>query len=364
MLTKGRRAVNVRFCVAAGGPVCHIFRMRNVFRLGLLIALLAGPGRGAEILDGVIAYVNDRVVTVGEVRRAITMRRRELMKMYEGPELDKQVNKIYAEALNLLVERALILTEFDRMQDQNKLQIPTEAIEGRVDELIERSVGMDRTSLMDALVKDGMNLEELRRPYRERVIIAILRNMEVDSKARVSPGRVRDVYAERAKEYSRVARIHLLMMEWNGAGEDAARVRAKARDVRDRVLDGESFEDLARKHSEGSYRAKGGDRGWIEIDDLRQELKDGIVGLADGEVGRLLEVGDRVYLAKVVARRSAGVRPLSAVYEEIAEGLHAEATRDLYAAWIDRLKQKSYLRIVSDVITEADMPAPRAATSD
>jgi parvulin-like peptidyl-prolyl isomerase len=326
-----------------------------------IIALLVGSTGAAEIIDGVVAYVNNRVVTVGEVRRAISAQRRELMRSYEGKDLVTRVNAAYAEAVDLLVDRALILTEFDRLLEQKKLQIPMEAIEGRVDELIERSVGMDRTSLMDALVKDGMSLEALRRPYRERVIIAILRNMEVDSKVRVSPGRVREVYEERLQGYARPARIRLSMMEWKGAGQE---VRATAQDVRARLLDGARFETLAREYSQGAYRDKGGDRGWLEINDLRREIKDAVAGLEDGEVSELIEVGARFYLARVVAREAADVRPLAAVHDEIVDDLQDKASRELYTAWIERLKQKSYLRIVSDVITEEDMPMPRPATSD
>jgi len=349
------------FAFAGRGRVCHIFHMNKVAAFWVIIALMVGFAGAAEIIDGVVAYVNNRVVTVGEVRRAISAQRRELMRSYEGEDLIARVNAAYEEALELLVDRALILTEFDRLLEQNKLQIPMAAIEGRVDELIERSVGMDRTSLMDALVKDGMSLEALRRPYRERVIIAILRNKEVDSKVRISPGRVREVYMERSQDYARAARIRLSMMEWKGAGKE---VRAMAETVRARLLDGAGFETLAREQSQGAYRDKGGDRGWLEVDDLRREIRDAVAELEDGEVSELIEVGARVYLARVVAREAADVRPLDAVHDEIVAELQDESSRELYAAWIARLKQKSYLRIVSDVITEEDMPPPRPATSD
>lgn len=87
---------------------------------------------------------------------------------------------------------------------------------------------------------------------------------------------------ERRGDEVRVRQI-LLPLE-KGASSDSAAVR-KLRELRARVLAGESFADLARKYSEDEEtKMLGGDLGQVATDQLKADFKEVVAGLKDGEI--------------------------------------------------------------------------------
>ena len=100
-----------------------------------MAAVSAGLGEGetnaapeapeAIALDGVAAYVNERVITVSDVLGVIQPVQRQLMGRYRGDELKQRLQEAYSEGLQSLIERNLIL---DAAVKEN-LQLPDWVVE-------------------------------------------------------------------------------------------------------------------------------------------------------------------------------------------------------------------------------------------
>src|SRR5881397_2406471 len=77
------------------------------------IALILGASAlRAEILDGVAAIVNDKVITYSEVREYVQPVVAQLRRNFSGKDFVEKVRAAQMDALNNLIERALILQEF------------------------------------------------------------------------------------------------------------------------------------------------------------------------------------------------------------------------------------------------------------
>ena len=83
---------------------------------------LSLPARG-EILDGVAAIVNDKVITYSEVRDYVQPVVAQLRRSYSGKDLVEKVRSAQVDALNNLIERALILQEFKEKGDRNSTRL-------------------------------------------------------------------------------------------------------------------------------------------------------------------------------------------------------------------------------------------------
>ena len=107
-----------------------------------------------------------------------------------------------------------------------------------------------------------------------------------------------------------------------------------------------SFAEMASVYSEGSQRAEGGDRGWVERDktDLKKELVEAAFALKAGERSGVIEFPEACFLLQADDVRQAHVRPLSEVRDEIEKVLKAQEGVRLEKKWIDRLKNKSFVR--------------------
>jgi peptidyl-prolyl cis-trans isomerase SurA len=86
---------------------------RRVAILAVTVFALSGTLRAADIIDGVVAIVNSNVITYSQVMELVQPVDRELRRSFSGQELEDQRRKAQEDALNTLIERALIVQEFD-----------------------------------------------------------------------------------------------------------------------------------------------------------------------------------------------------------------------------------------------------------
>src|SRR6185312_11489921 len=88
--------------------------------------------------------------------------------------------------------------------------------------------------------------------------------------ASVSDIKVNDFYREHAEEYSTPEQIKLRMISVRGAENEARRQQIE--EIRQKILDGAEFGDLARMYSDDSTQENYGDWGWIDRKKLNESL--------------------------------------------------------------------------------------------
>jgi len=142
--------------------------MKRQFAL-LTVAMLAvaGGSLAAEIVDGVAAIVNDKVITYSEVRSFVQPVAQQLRRNFSGQDLVDQVRKAEMDALNQLIERALIIQEFK----VKGYKIPETVIEQQINDIITSDYGGNRAAFVKTLEAENLTLSQYRDQVRERVII-------------------------------------------------------------------------------------------------------------------------------------------------------------------------------------------------
>ena len=314
---------------------------------GLLLALTAwGQTPTAEPPDdGYAAIVNERVITVGDVREFTQAGDLQMRDEFAGEELKRRRQELFNNARDLLIEQALIVEEFKTLGGQ----IPDRVVDDRIKEFIYERFENDRAKFLAALAEDQITLDEWRTRVRERLIVTLLRRQEVTDRVKVTPAALLNAYEARAAEWTVPARVKLrLIVIRLPENADAALVeeqRQLAIRARGRILAGEPFADVAREVSQDSKAASGGDWGLRVPGDFSEPLRSAIEGQPVGEVGELVETPEALYLAYIEERQPARVRPLDEVRPELELALRqAEADR-LYQRWIERLKRKFFVQV-------------------
>ena len=122
------------------------------------------------------------------------------------------------------------------------------------------------------------------------------------------------------------------------------RAKALVAEIREKIVGGADFAEMAQIYSDGSQKTEGGDWGWVDRKVLREEVTDAAFLLEKGELSEAIELDDVFYLMQAVDKRSAHVRPLEEIREEIEKTLIAEEKTRLRVQWIGRLKEKSFVR--------------------
>lgn len=308
--------------------------------LGAGAALAAEP----RLLNTVVVIVDQEIITLKDVSQYIAPAIEVLMRTYAGqPELLRQkIEEAQREGIEQLVERKLILHEFERAG----YNLPESLVEDRVKERIRERYGGDRAALTRSLQSQGLTYEAFRRRLREDFIIGAMRARHIGSdKIIVSPHKIEKYYAENLDKFRIRDQIKLrAIMLTAGAGRSRETARALAAEILAKLRAGADFAEMARVYSEDTYRPQGGDRGWIERGDLRKELADAAFGLKPGQPSEVIEVGDTFWILLVEDARANQIRTLPEVRDEIFNTLQAEEQSRLNREWIERLKAKSFVR--------------------
>ena len=316
----------------------------KIFRFVLILALAfcSGQRLHAKLVDGILAVINDTVITRQQVEDFVLPAVESLQREYAGQPaavIDQKYNAVINDGLEQLVERQLILHDFEaegyRMPDSYLEQLVQDRIRDRYS---------DRVTLMKTLQAEGQTLESFRDDVRDQTIVTFMRSKNVSQEIIISPYRVETYYRAHQDDYKVEDEIKLRMIVLNKTAGDETNALNLAREIRDTIKAGKAtFAEMASTYSQDSLRSQGGDRGWVERSVLRKDLADAAFALQPGEVSDVIETPAACYLVSIEEKRVAHVKPLSEVRDDVERGLRAQEQARLEKQWIARMKAKTFI---------------------
>jgi peptidyl-prolyl cis-trans isomerase SurA len=320
----------------------RVNRMRLIW-IVLLAAVLGRSGFAEpQLINGVAVIVNDAIITYQDVRQFVGPQLELLERQFgDQPQVLRQrQSKLLKDGTDQLVERQLILHDFKTAG----YNLPESIIEDTIRDRTKQRFG-DRITLARTLKAEGVTLETYRTRTREEIIIEQMRYFHVSKELIISPQKIANYYEANKTNYSVADQVKLRMIVLNKPpGGDNGATKELATEILGKVKGGASFEEMARIHSEGSQRAVGGDWGWVERSVLRKELADVAFGLKKGVTSEVLDLPEACFIMLVEDLRPAHVKPLLEVRDDIEKNLVMQERARLQEKWIDRLREKSFIR--------------------
>ena len=161
--------------------------LRRCIAFFAVLPVLAFCAKAAEgiPLDGYAAIVHDKIITVGDVQKVIEPVERQLRQKMSGLQFEKQMQEAYEQALEALIERALVVDDFE----QRGGVLPDSAVESRIEEMIRNKFKNDRSAFFKALEEEGITFDEWRSELRAQIVLSVMREREVDSRVSIAPRR-------------------------------------------------------------------------------------------------------------------------------------------------------------------------------
>ncbi len=325
-------------------PTGTLARALRAGSLALALLAFAAPARSAEVLDGVAAVVNGDVITFSQVREVVSARERALRAQFSGQDLVNKIKEARMGALKDLIDRQLILQEF-RKKDFN---VPTRVIDERVQQVIREDFGGDRQAFVRTLQSQGYTMTRFREMERDKFIVQAMRFSNVKNDLLVSPHKVQDYYSTSRNEYASQGQVHLRMIKFSATGGNAVPgdpQKTLADEVRAKIAQGASFEQMAAKYSEDSSRQNGGDWGWLDHNTLNPEVTKLIFSLPVKQLSPVIVAGDAYYILRVDEKREAGTKPLKEIRPDIERKLQSDDKNRMTQQWLDGLRAKAYIRM-------------------
>ncbi len=298
----------------------------------------------AELADGILAIVNNTVITREQVADYVAPAIDALRQEYAGSggvsgNLEQKASDVFNDGLEQLIERQLILHDFD----VEGYKMPDSYVDQLVQDRIRERYG-DRITLMKTLQAQGMTFEQFRKSVRDQYIEYEMRRKYVSQEIVISPYKIEQYYLAHQDDFKVGDQIKLRMIVLNKSSADDPSPHRMAEEILTQIKQGASFAQMASVYSEGSQRAQGGDWGWVERSVLRKKLADVAFSLKPGQMSDIIETPQACYLMLVEQKRPAHVRPLSKVRDEIDATLRTQEQSRLEKQWISSLKKKTFIR--------------------
>jgi peptidyl-prolyl cis-trans isomerase SurA len=379
-MLKSARPPFVRKPRKRGGPINSMKKLSLV-----LIALACLPtlavAQSGQVVEEVITRVNNQIITRSEFERSKDQLKDEVKQDPKDP--DKAYADREKDVLRDLIDQQLLL---DKGKDLG--------ITGDTD-LIKRLDQMRKDMKLESLedlekeaTKQGVSWEDFKQNMRNQIITQKVIGEEVGGHLAISKEEEQKFYDDHKSEMEQPEYIRLSEIlvapkavvpsitpaaapvatdpstpapatpNAQPADDEAARqaAEAKAHDLLKQIHDGASFEDIAKKYSDGPSAADSGALGMFKRGQLDKGIEDKTFAMKTGDVTDVIRTKQGYVILKVVDHQMAGIPPLKDILPKIQDALYYQKLQPALRAYLTKLREDAYIKYADGYIDTGKSP--------
>lgn len=232
--------------------------------------------------------------------------------------------------LNKLIETTLLLQE----AEVRGLTVTEEELDKEINQLKE---DYPKDTLNETLEKIGLKLEEWKEEHKEKLLIDKLIQQEIDSVIHVSDDEIRSYYNTNKDQFQQPLQVR--------ARQIVVATEEEANALRDRILKGESFEEIAQVHSLSPDAKNGGDLGIFSKGQMPEEFDDVVFRYREGTVSKVVQSPYGFHIFMVEKRILPRTLNIDEVREEIVSRIFRGRQESFFKEWLDSLKRQAKITI-------------------
>jgi len=322
-------------------------RLIKITCLLLVTAFVTTSVNAKEVIDRVVAIVNDDLITLSELKETSL----SLDPTTAEPLDDRTI-------LNQMVESKL----FEQEAIKRGLTVSDEELDASIAE-VRSKYGLNEDQMEEVLKKQNLTPETFREQWRVQTLGNKLLDSQLRNKIVVTDDEIVEYYKQNYGEidYSsnftetseeEVEVAHILISPDTPNAED------RAIEVAELAKSGNDFGTLAREYSDDSFTAeKGGNLGTFKKGDLIEQLEIAVERTPEGKVSGPVQSPAGYHILKVVKRTGSGSvqtkdEPAGdetfisdSQKEEIIQVITREKAQAQLKTWLEDMRSKAYVEI-------------------
>jgi len=320
---------------------------------GLMIALLVWGGVAAQegdeeeneprILDEIVAKVNTEIITLTDLNRSLDRFRSSLGNEFPDPAARAEAfEERKKDVLMDMIYNKLMLQKAEELGVASDIDVDVAAfLEER-----RKEAGIPSLEVLDQYLRQqGSSLDQYRRTIREQMISSSLIQQYVYSRITLLTPEVEAYYQEHLDDFRLPATVELAEILLLTEGKDKAQVRSRAEAALAELEQGEPFQQVARKYSEGPTADQGGVIGTFNRGSMNEKLEKVVFQIDVGTYSGIIENDYGFQIVKVLSREKEKVRPLDEVRPQIADALYRQKAQPEMKEFLETLVDESYIYI-------------------
>ncbi|MEP6643240.1 MAG: peptidylprolyl isomerase [Acidobacteriaceae bacterium] len=337
--------------------------MRKNFSLLLLSVTALSTALSADtVVEEIIARVNNQVITRTELQRSKDELKQEAHQQ-DPTSADKVVAERDKDVLRDLIDQQLLL---EKGKDLG-MTADTELIK-KLDEMRKEMKLENMDDLEKAAQAQGVSFEDFKQNIRTQIITQQVIGKEVGSRLNITKDEEKQFYEEHKGEMDRPEQIKLseiLVSTDKGKKPDAAAAddpqqlaaaKAKAEDLLEQIKKGASFEDVAKKNSDGPSAAQGGDLGLFKRGMLAKELEDKTFAMKAGEVTDVIRTRQGFVVLKVIQHQDAGLPTAAEIEPRLQDAVYMRKLQPALREYLKKLREEAFIDIKPGYVDSGASP--------
>jgi peptidyl-prolyl cis-trans isomerase C len=306
--------------------------------IAIPVALLTACTK--ELPPTVVAAVDSDSITVEEFTAELT----PLVGSYQSPpspQEEADFKNLKKALLDQLIDKRIILAEAQKMG----ITAPDDEIEDAFTRL-KKSYPQGG---FDELLRNDAALRQWKEKLRQRLVIEKVINRVSQPAAAIDEDAVRKYYKKHRADFIASDQVR--------ARQIVVKSRQEAEDLIKRIKRGDSFEELAKKHSIAPEADQGGDLGFFGRSDMPEEF-DVVFSLQVGETSGIVQSPYGYHIFQVVAKRGEKESNFDEVKDRIRKMIAQEEEEKVFQRWLKKVKKKASITVNKRALEAIRPPVP------
>jgi peptidyl-prolyl cis-trans isomerase SurA len=357
--------------------------MKRIHLSLLMTALAVLPllSSADTVVEEIIARVNNSIITRSDFERSKEQLKDEI-KQQDPSNSSKTYEEKEKDVLRDLIDRQLLL---EKGKDLG-ITADTDLVK-RLDEMRKQMNLDSMEDLEKAAQSQGVSFEDFKQNLRDQIITQQVIGREVGGHLNITKDEEQRFYEAHKSEMERPEEIRLSEIlvaiksstpvpaatdatapKPAGAASppptappapteaDVAAAEAKAKGLLDQIHKGATFEEVAKKNSDGPSASQGGDLGYFERGKLSKELEDRTFAMKAGDVTDVIRTKQGFVILKVAEHQQAGVPTMKQVEPKIQDALYYDKLQPALRAYLTKLREDAFIDIRPGYIDSGASP--------
>ncbi|MGH7323050.1 MAG: peptidylprolyl isomerase [Candidatus Rokuibacteriota bacterium] len=292
-----------------------------------------------DVVDRVVAVVNNDAITLGEVQEAIAGFRQE-----NRGRLAVSDHELSRQFLTRLIDTRLQLQEADR----ERIAVEDSEVDEELIERMKRFGAASKADVEAMLKEQGVSMDPVKKRVRESIRISKVIRRKVTLRISVTETEIDRYLAENRQKLETGLTYHARHILIPPAGDsdsawEGARIRTEL--VREQLVAEADFAELARQHSKDASARAGGDLGTLKRGELAPEIESQILSLGVGEISRPYRSPLGYHLFRLEEKETLEGEAVQRARQQVRDILFRQKYEARLEAWLKEIKQRAVIEV-------------------
>lgn len=298
----------------------------------VILSLMLPAGIHCEVVDRIIAIVNDDIITLKDVERHV-----HVEKKGKYTSVNEYLRNLeLKEKIDIFINDMLIKQQAKKL----KIDISDREIEGIIENIKKQNL-ITETELREQLKKENITYRDFRDGIKMNILRSRVLARVISPEVKITDNDLKEYYDKHLNEY-REEEYRLKQIFVSGQRQDGAQRAMAAYKL---LSEGKPFEDVAAEWSDDPSAKTGADIGYVKKEDLMPQLKQSLSQVTPGSYTQVIQTPYGFNILKLVDVKKSDTLPFDAAKDAIRGKVVLDESEKRYKEYIDKLRKSSYIEV-------------------